>query len=253
MILSERTVLVTGASGGIGLVVAKSLGAAGAKVIAQWRSNREGAEAAVEEIPNDRRHLIQADLSNLSEVGRVWSEAAEWAGGVDVLVNNAGVLPRAGIGDRDEDWNRAWELALTVNVRGPAELMRLATNHFLHRGGGVLVTLSSWVAHRGSSSPNLIAYAASKAAITAATKTIARSYAESGVLAYCIAPGPVATGMTSTAAQDQGGEDAVRASLAMKELVPPSELADIVIFLATGRVRHLTGATLDVTGASYIR
>ena len=126
-------------------------------------------------------------------------------------------------------------------------------NHYLEAGGGIIVTLSSWAAQRGSDNPKLMAYAASKAATAAATKTIARSYAKDNVLAYCIAPGPVDTEMTRRSALNQGGIDNVLASLSMGQIVPPEEIAGIVCFLASGVARHMTGATLDVNGATYIR
>ena len=94
-------------------------------------------------------------------------------------------------------------------------------NHYLEAGGGIIVTLSSWAAQRGSDNPKLMAYAASKAATAAATKTIARSYAKDNVLAYCIAPGPVDTEMTRRSALNQGGIDNVLASLSMGQIVPP--------------------------------
>ena len=120
-------------------------------------------------------------------------------------------------------------------------------------GGGVLITMSSWAANRGSGNPKLAAYAASKAALGAVTKTMARAHARDGVLGYCIAPGTVRTDMSVRSARNQGGEDAVTASLTMGEWVPPREVADLVAFLASGTRRHLSGATLDINGASYIR
>lgn len=113
--------------------------------------------------------------------------------------------------------------------------------------------MSSWAAQRGSGNPKLAAYAASKASLAAVTKTMARAHAREGVLAYCIAPGPVYTDMTVRSAENQGGLEAVAAALVMGEMVPPAEVAELVTVLATGTHRHLSGATLDVTGASYIR
>jgi NAD(P)-dependent dehydrogenase (short-subunit alcohol dehydrogenase family) len=115
------------------------------------------------------------------------------------------------------------------------------------------VTLSRWTAQRGAGNSNLVAYAASKAAVKAMAQTIARNHAAEGVLSYVVAPGVVRTRMSEQAAMGRGGEEALTATLAMREWVPPSDIAALVAFLATGRARHLTGATLDVNGASYIR
>jgi NAD(P)-dependent dehydrogenase (short-subunit alcohol dehydrogenase family) len=117
----------------------------------------------------------------------------------------------------------------------------------------MIVTISSWAAQRGPGNPALLTYAASKAAIMAATKTIARNYARQNILAYIIAPGVVRTQMSLDTANAVGGEAAVSAGLAMGEWIPPSDIANLVAFLATGACKHLSGATLDVNGATHIR
>ena len=99
----------------------------------------------------------------------------------------------------------------------------------------------------------MAAYGASKAAVHNATQTIARAHAADGILAYSIAPGVVRTRMSEDFAESMGGEEGVTAQLAMKEWVPPEEIAETAVFLATGKARHLTGATLDINGASYVR
>ena len=109
------------------------------------------------------------------------------------------------------------------------------------------------MAHRGPGFPSMIAYSASKSAVMNATKTIARHYAKDNILVYTVAPGVVRTRMSEEFARSTNGEDAITQSLAMKEWIPPSDLANLVSFLASGSCRHLTGATLDVNGASYLR
>jgi NAD(P)-dependent dehydrogenase (short-subunit alcohol dehydrogenase family) len=251
--LSGRTVLVTGASKGIGAATAATLGDAGAHVIAHYGSDREGAAAAIAAIPDARRCVLQADLAQPDAARALWRAAVAWRGGVDVLVNNAAIMVETPLGEPDDAWDRDWDLSLRVNVLAPAALMREAVGHFRARGGGVLITLSSWVAQRGSGNPDLLAYAASKGAIKALTQTLARAHARENVLAYLVAPGVVDTRMSRDAAARQGGEAAVTASLAMGEWVPPEEIADAVAYLASGTCRHLTGATLDINGASYVR
>jgi NAD(P)-dependent dehydrogenase (short-subunit alcohol dehydrogenase family) len=169
------------------------------------------------------------------------------------VLNAAVFIGNGGIEDDLNAWDHAWDTQWRINVASPARLMKHAVNHFVAQGGGVLVTMSSWVAQRGSGSQATVAYAASKAAIKAAAQTVARQYAKAGVLSYVVAPGVVRTKMSEDAAAISGGEQKVTAGLAMGEWVPPEELAELVAFLATGRARHLSGATLDVNGATYVR
>jgi NAD(P)-dependent dehydrogenase (short-subunit alcohol dehydrogenase family) len=250
--LAGRTVLVTGASKGIGAETVAALGRAGAHVVAHYGVDRAGAEAATAAIPDERKLLIGADLFEASETQRLWAEATSWRP-IDVLVNNAAVMEDTPFDGTIDDWHTGWERAWRINVQASADLTRSAVAHFVERGGGVIVTLSSWVAQRGSGGTGLAAYAASKAAVKAFAQTVARHYGKQGVLVYVIAPGVVATQLSKRAAAMFGGEEAVRSTLAMGEMVPPSEVAELVVHLAGGRARHLTGSTLDLNGATYVR
>ena len=251
--LSGRVILVTGASKGIGAAIAGALGRAGASVIAAYGSDHEGAAAATADIDPDRVLRLAVDLSTTGAGRRLWNSAMAWRGQIDGLVCNAAVMLDSPLDADDDTWDAAWEQTYAVNVREPANLMRCAARHFVAVGGGVLVTLSSWSAQRGSGNPDLIAYSASKAAVKATAQTLARAHAVDGLLVYIIAPGIVRTRMSEISAQRLGGEEAVTAGLAMGEWVPPEEIASLVAFLCSGTVRHLSGATLDVNGATYIR
>jgi 3-oxoacyl-[acyl-carrier protein] reductase len=252
--LTGKTILVTGASKGIGAAIVAALGRQGATVIAHYGRDRTGAIAATKGIDKSRLKLVSADLGKPGAADRLWKQALAWKGRIDVLVNNAAIMPFAGgFDDKQALWDKTWKETLQVNVRAPADLMRGAVNHFRKSGGGILITISSWNAQRGSTNPVTIAYAATKAAAMAATKTVARAYAKQNVLAYIVAPGVVRTRLSETFAATQGGEGAVTATLQMGEWVPPGDIAALVAFLATGTCRHLSGATLDVNGASYVR
>ncbi|WP_137178955.1 SDR family NAD(P)-dependent oxidoreductase [Roseomonas sp. AR75] len=254
MQLAGRTVLVTGASKGIGAAIARKLGADGATVIAHCNTDLAGAREALAGLPPERGHVLAADQGDPRAMDRLWQQALDLVPRIDCVVLNAAVFLNAGgIEDGMGAWEHAWETQWRVNVASPTRLMKHAVNHFVEKGGGVLVTMSSWTAQRGSGSQATIAYAASKAAVKAAAQTVARHYAGAGVLSYIVAPGVVRTQMSVDAAAIAGGEEKVTAGLAMGEWVPPEELAELVAFLANGRVRHMTGATLDVNGASYLR
>jgi NAD(P)-dependent dehydrogenase (short-subunit alcohol dehydrogenase family) len=249
----SRTVLVTGASRGIGFEAAKALAAAGDDVIAHYGSHAEGAAQAVAALPDDRKLLLQADMSRPGAARDLWREAVAWRGRVDVVVANAAIAPETPFDGSDEEWDAGWDAILRVNVLEPSSLIREAVAHFRAEGGGVVIALSSWAAQQGSAIPSLAAYAASKAAIKAVAQTVARNYAKDGVLAYVVAPGIVRTRMSEISATARGGIDKVNAVLAMGEMAPAAEVGELIAFLASGRVRHLSGATIDVNGASYVR
>lgn len=251
--ITGKTVLVTGASRGIGAATAKALGEAGARVIAHYGSHLDGAHDALSAVPEDRKFFISADLSIPGSGRELFTKALEYSKRIDTVVNNAAVnLDTSFLGD-DESWDENWLQTMRVNLLEPANLIREAVQHFLEQGGGTLIALSSWSGQRGSAIPQLSAYAASKAGIKAVTQTVAQNYAKDGILAYVIAPGIVKTRMAEAAAVARGGEESMKAALNLGELVEPQDIGELIVFLTTGRCRHLTGATIDVNGASYVR
>ena len=249
----DKTVLLTGASGGIGSVTAQELLRQGAHVIAHYANDREDAERACADDPADRWTTIQADLSQRGGARQLWRDALQWRERIDTVVVNAATMPETPLDGTDEQWDEGWERTLRVNVLEPASLVREAVNHFVPNGGGTLIGLSSWAAERGSAIPQLTAYAASKAAVRNLIQTIARNRARDGVLAYVVAPGIVRTPLSEISATYRGGIDAVNAALTMGAMVEPIEVARTIAFLAAGTVPNLTGATIDINGASHIR
>jgi NAD(P)-dependent dehydrogenase (short-subunit alcohol dehydrogenase family) len=249
--VSGKTVLVTGASRGIGAVIAGALGGAGASVIAHYGSHREGAVDALADVPEDRAAYVQCDLAEAGAARALWRDAVAVRPRIDVIVVNAAIAPETPFGGPDDVWDAGWEQTIRVNVLEPASLVREAVAHFRANGGGIVISLSSWAGQQGSALPQLPAYAASKAALKALTQTVARNFAQDNVLAYVVAPGIVRTRMSEISAR--GGVDKVLAILPLGEMVPPEEVAAVVVFLASGTCRHLTGATIDVNGAAYVR
>ncbi|MDX3568648.1 SDR family oxidoreductase [Streptomyces sp. ID05-47C] len=242
-LLTGRTVLVTGASRGIGRATVLAAHREGAYVVAHWASNKQAA-LDLQHLLGDRGCLVRADLRDASRTEGMWQEALAWRGRVDVLVNNAGAWLASPLED-PEQWRQGWADNLALNLTGPADLSRNAVLHFRERGGGVVVSVSSRSAHRGDDAEHL-AYGAAKAGLLALTKGIARGFAADGVLAYSVAPGWVATDLA-----DAGEADG--ASVPLGEITPPQDVAEMFVFLASGRSRHTTGATIDITGADYVR
>jgi NAD(P)-dependent dehydrogenase (short-subunit alcohol dehydrogenase family) len=250
--LDDRVVLLTGASGGIGSITASLLLERGAHVIAHYGHNLAGAEAACADAAG-RALIVEADLAKPEATRELWRTALAWRGHVDVLVANAAVAVNLPFDAPDDDWDAGWEQTFRTNVMSPANLIRAALPHFIERHQGVLIAISSWAAQRGSALPMHTAYASSKAALQNLTQSIARNHTGDGVLAYVVAPGIVRTPMSEISASARGGIDAVNAMLPLGEMVPPQEVAELVAYLASGGVRHLSGATIDINGAANIR
>ena len=152
--LSGKTILLTGASSGIGAATARALGEAGAALVAHFAGDAEGVERATAKIDPQRKLLVHADFAQPGSGRRLWREAVAWRGRIDVLVNNAAIMPETPIDGDDEEWDEGWARALQVNVVEPANLMREAVRHYQAAGGGILVTMSSWVAQQGSAVPS---------------------------------------------------------------------------------------------------
>jgi NAD(P)-dependent dehydrogenase (short-subunit alcohol dehydrogenase family) len=251
--LSDKTALVTGASRGIGAAIARSLANSGASVIAHYSSFEQGAVDNMIGIPDSNKSFIKQDLSKAGAGRKLWQQALNERPKIDIFINNAAVNIETPFDADVDKWDKGWADTFQVNVYEPANIMKEALVHFKKNGGGVIVSMSSWSGQRGSALPTLPAYAASKAAVKALTQTIAKNYAKEGILAYIISPGIVKTRMSDLAAVVRGGEESMKSQLVMGELVKPNDLGELVVFLVSGACRHLTGSTIDVNGASYIR
>ena len=247
--LAGRIVLVTGGSRGIGRAVVRAAHRDGATVVLHYGSAASAAQQIADELGH-RVHLIQGDLTDPAGPGAIWAEALGRVGRIDVLVNNAGAWIASPIEDPPGNgitWDSGWDVNLILNLRAPADLCRLAIQHFQRAGGGIIVNVASRSSHRGDDAEHL-AYGAAKGGLLALTKGIARGFAQDNILAYAVAPGWVATDLASGELDAQ-----VRAGLPLRELTPPEDVAEMIVFLASGRSRHTTGATIDITGADYVR
>jgi len=247
--LEGKSVLVTGATRGIGAAIVATLHGDGAHVIGHFGRDRKAADAFLAQFPN-RLNLVQADLMDKSAIKALWSDAQGVSGKIDVLVNNAGIYVASPLGNETE-WADGWAENIQVNLQAPADLCRYAIQHFQTQGGGIIINMASRSSHRGDG-PKHLAYGAAKGGLLALTKGIARGYAHENILAYAIAPGWVRTAMAENHIATVG-EDVVNAGLPMREVTPPGDVANMVTFLASGKCRHATGSTIDITGADYVR
>lgn len=226
-------ILITGASRGIGAAVAASFDPATTTVVAM--SSKDG------------------DLNDPAVPARLWDDAlGALDGRVDVLINNAGVFEENPITQADAEWLASWDRTMQINLTASADLCRRAVLHWHANGAsGRIINIASRAAHRGDS-PAHWHYAASKAGMVAMTKTIARAYARDGIYAFAICPGFTMTGMAEDYLASRGG-DKLLADIPLGKVADPEEVAVMAKFCALDAPPSMTGAVLDVNGASYVR
>jgi 3-oxoacyl-[acyl-carrier protein] reductase len=229
-------ILLTGSSRGIGATIAASLSATPDVTLAG-----HGTASG-----------IAADFADPAGPRSLWDAALEKLGTIDVLINNAGVFEANPIDQNDTAWVANWERTMRINLTASAELCRLAIRHWQERGvGGRVVNVASRAAYRGDS-PAHWHYAASKAGMVAMTKSIARGYAGGGILAFAVCPGFTMTGMAEDYLASRGG-DKLLADIPLGRVADPQEVANAVTYLALTAPPSMTGAVIDVNGASYVR
>ena len=226
-------ILITGASRGIGAAIAASFDPATTTVVAI--SSKDG------------------DLNDPAVPARLWADALAALGGrIDVLINNAGVFEENSITGADAEWLASWDRTMQINLTASADLCRRAVLHWqASEASGRIVNIASRAAYRGDS-PAHWHYAASKAGMVAMTKSIARAYARDGIYAFAICPGFTMTGMAEDYLASRGG-DKLLADIPLGKVADPEEVAAIAKFCALDAPPSMTGAVLDVNGASYVR
>jgi 3-oxoacyl-[acyl-carrier protein] reductase len=249
--MTDRVVLITGAAGGIGSATARAVVGAGAQVVLHDLDASGPVRKLADEL-GDRAQSVGADLTDPRSAPRLWRQAVQWRGRVDVLVNNAGIYEPARVDGELDAWTASWERTLRVCLVSPATLCREAIRTFREQeDGGIIINLASRAAFRGEDA-DYWHYAAAKAGVVAMTRTIARQYGRDGVTAFAVAPGFVNTPFNDPAVARYGLEFFAE-DTALGEVAEPEDVANVIAFLASGRARHATGTTIDVNGASYVR
>lgn len=248
--LTGKVILVTGGSQGIGAATVRTLVNAGADVILHYCRSQQAAESVAASLEGDRCYLLAADLMLKNAASTLWQDAIKWRGHIDILVNNAGIMQSAGVDDEFDIWSSAWQQTLQVNLVAVADLCREAILHFKTRKVGTIINIASRAAFRGDD-PNYLHYAASKGAVVALTRSIARGFAAQNILAFTVAPGFVSTEMSDRFIQECGEAEIVR-DIPIGKIAPPQDVANVIAFLASGLAPHATGTTIDINGASYV-
>jgi 3-oxoacyl-[acyl-carrier protein] reductase len=237
--LTGRTALVTGATGGIGAMIAKALHGAGASM-ALSGTRAEALENLKTELGN-RTTVLACNLSDPVEVEKLVPAAEAAMGSLDILVNNAGIT-RDGLAMRmkDDDWQQVLDVNLTASFR----LCRAAMRGMMKKRWGRIINITSVVGVTGN--PGQANYVASKAGLIGLTKSLAQELASRNITVNCVAPGFIATPMTDALNDKQ--KEAILARVPVGRLGSPEEISAAVLYLASPEASYVTGQTLHVNG-----
>ena len=243
-----KNVLVTGAQRGIGRAVALRFAQEGAHVALNYLDDKRAAEAAATEIGalGRRCRTIEADISQPAEARRLVADAERDLGPIDVLVNNAGIFPRAAFLQLEE---AQWDAVLDTNLKGTFVCAQEVARRMVSAGRpGVIINLASGAPYRGGLRST--AYMASKLGIVGLTRGMSRELAPHRIRVNAVAPG-----VTDTAMPRLGNTEEALAELARNSptgrLAQPDDIADVIVFLATDAARHLIGQLIHVNGGDY--
>jgi NAD(P)-dependent dehydrogenase (short-subunit alcohol dehydrogenase family) len=245
------SILITGASGGIGRAAAIECAGRGARIGVHYNGNRERAETTLAALDGAGHRLFQCDITDPQAAAALIEDAEQAFEGLDVLVNNAGVSQRHDITDIDYDtWQQTWHRIVTTNLTAAANLSFCAAQKMVARGGGRIVNVSSRGAFRGE--PLMPWYGASKAGMNAMGQSLAQALGPKGVFVYTVAPGFVETEMAAAVLASPEG-DSIRNQSTIGRVAQPRELGKTIGFLALEAPEFMTGCIVDVNGASYLR
>ena len=248
---TDKVVLVTGSSRGIGRAIAQLFAAHGARVAVHYHESRAAAEATLAELPGGPHLLVQANLTDPAAVAAMIDAVVAGAGRLDILVNNAGIYEDHPLAEVSyEEWQASWQRVIDANLIGAANACYCAARHMIALGGGRIVNVSSRGAFRGE--PTGPAYGASKAALNAMSQSLARYLAPHNISVGVVAPGFVQTDMARETLSGQSGVE-IRAQSPFNRVARPEEVAYAVLFLASEGAEFMSGAIIDVNGASYLR
>jgi NAD(P)-dependent dehydrogenase (short-subunit alcohol dehydrogenase family) len=245
--LKDKVCVITGAASGIGQGAARLFAEHGARLLLVDRDTA-GVEEMVRELGPPALG-VSADVANAADIARVAKEALRAFGRIDVLFNNAGIMPHGELLDFAE---QTWDDVMNINVKGMFLLCKAVIPHMLAQGGGSIINTASVMATL--TEPGYEAYTSSKAAVIGLSKAIAVSYAERGIRCNALCPGWVDTPMNMKLAEELGGLDKltpiIRQQQPQARMASTREVANCVLFLASDDSSAVTGSALYVDGAS---
>ncbi|MDT8429751.1 MAG: SDR family oxidoreductase [Pseudomonadales bacterium] len=243
--------LVTGAATGIGKACAIHLARAGYRVMLNYRSREQEAQAMLKQLAGEGHQALAADVSDPAQASRLLQQIDRDQGRLDVLVNAAGIFANQDIVAGDfEAWQASWQQVMQTNLMGPVNLAFAAAKLMIPQGSGKIINITSRGAFRGE--PTAPAYGASKSALNSASQSLAVALAPHGIQVYAIAPGWVDTPMAAPRIFG-ANQAAILADIPLGRPGHVDEIAGLATYLASGETAYLTGAIIDANGASYLR
>lgn len=249
---TNKTILITGGSRGIGRACAKLFSELNANVIITYKSNRAEAEVTLALLKKEQNHsLYQLDQTKPEDVEQLFQQVIQKYDGLDVLVNNAGVFIEHKIDEVSfEEWQEAWSETMATNLTGVSNMCYFAAQQMIKQNGGKIVNISSRGAFRGE--PDHPAYGASKAGLNAMSQSLAVALGKYNITVGVIAPGFVETDMATAYLQSEAGE-IIKKQSPLNRVATPEEVARLVAVFAGEGLEFMTGGIVDLNGASYLR
>ncbi|TJY33487.1 SDR family oxidoreductase [Pontimicrobium aquaticum] len=251
MDLTNKNILITGASKGIGEGIADYAMKMGAKVAVHYNSGKTSAEALVLKYPETNSKIFHADLSKMQDVVNLMEDVIAEFGNIDTIILNAGVFLQHSTRDSFENWLNIWKSTIDINLNSVGIMTKLGIDHFRKNKEGRFIYIGSRAVFRGETEEYL-AYAASKGGLTSLARSVARSFGKENIKSFVIAPGFTRTQMAESFIETYG-EERVLNEIALNELTKPSDIAPLVALMCSGDLDHATGATIDVNAGSHIR
>jgi len=246
--LTNKVVLITGASRGIGRETALQMAEAGARLGLNYHRSETEMRSLVAEIGDERCMSVRADIGDPVETEAMIDAVVRRFGRLDVLVNNAAIFDLNRFeGDDYEAWQRGWEKTFRINVFGAANAAYLAMRVMRANGGGKIINVSSRAAFRGET--EFADYGASKAALVNLTRSIARACAKDNIVASCVAPGFIETEMAHAELEAHRAE--IINQIPLRRVGTPADVASAILFLASPQADYLNGVTIDINGGSW--
>ncbi len=249
--LKGKTILVTGASMGIGKSTAEFLMKMGARVAVHYHNNLTSAKAIVNKYQNTRSQVFKANLSEEKEVYALFENVRKEFEKVDVIILNAGVFLSHTTRQSTEDWFSVWKKTMNINLNAVGLLTKLGIDHFKTNKGGSFIYIASRAVFRGETEEYL-GYAASKGGVVSLARSVARSFGKQNIKSFIVAPGFTRTQMAERFIQDHG-EQKVLDEIALNKLTTPDDISPMIGMMCSGLMDHATGATIDINAGSHIR